>query len=198
MTGVVNRGNLFAALCGAILISAVMTAILGGQIGRRAAILSQGSQVLLSIRPVDPRDLLRGEYVALSPDIDRVPADLVKDKPSDAGGQQVLRVRLKPTAEGETWQIAEAAFDRLEPQDGTVVIESLPFDPPRETAGSARDYHVRYGIERFYLPEGEGPRVEAAARAKPLMLGVRVDDAGRAQVESLFIDGEPVYTVGSE
>ena len=57
----------------AISVALLQTLVLGRMIESRAAILVSGTEVLLKTAPVDPRDLLRGDYVALSYDISRVP-----------------------------------------------------------------------------------------------------------------------------
>ena len=60
----------FAAV--ALFIAIVQTAILGYMIEGRASILRSGTEVLLKTAPVDPRDLLRGDYVILTYDISTI------------------------------------------------------------------------------------------------------------------------------
>ena len=50
------------------------TAILGYMVESRASILRYGTEILLQTALVDPRDLLRGDYVILSYDISTIPA----------------------------------------------------------------------------------------------------------------------------
>ena len=47
----------------AVLLALAQIAFLSWIIAGRAAILRDGQEVLLKIEPVDPRDLLRGDYV---------------------------------------------------------------------------------------------------------------------------------------
>jgi uncharacterized membrane-anchored protein len=61
-----ERGVLIAA-------AAFQVLFLVGMIAERAAPLRSGRTVLLRVVPVDPRDLLRGDYVTLSYEISRVP-----------------------------------------------------------------------------------------------------------------------------
>ena len=54
---------LFAA---ALVAALLQTAVLGFMVESRASILRSGTDVRLKTLPVDPRDLLRGDYVILS------------------------------------------------------------------------------------------------------------------------------------
>jgi uncharacterized membrane-anchored protein len=49
----------------AVLVAVIQIGFLGWSIMGRAAILREGREVLLKVEPVDPRDLLRGDYVRL-------------------------------------------------------------------------------------------------------------------------------------
>jgi uncharacterized membrane-anchored protein len=52
---------------------------------------------------------------------------------------------------------------------------------------------ISYGLERYYLPEGTGSRIEEMARKSQLSAIVAVDGRGRAAIKGLVIDGERVY-----
>jgi uncharacterized membrane-anchored protein len=52
---------------------------------------------------------------------------------------------------------------------------------------------VDYGIERYYVPEGEGRDLEQARSDGQLSIAARVSDSGQAQIRRLFVDGKPVY-----
>src|SRR5262249_20179972 len=52
---------------------------------------------------------------------------------------------------------------------------------------------VRYGIESYFVPEGEGGNLEAARNQRKLTVVAAVTPAGRAAIRRLLIDGEPVY-----
>lgn len=191
MTTLANdrRSNLPRLLSAAILVAAAMTAVLGYQIERRASILRSGSEIMLASEPVDPRDLLRGDYVVLAYPVSAVPVAEVKgEQPADPG-RAVVWVRLVPGVDG-LWTRAEASFTKLPPADGTVVLKSLPF----ELSEGAGSYRLEFGIERFYVPEGEGLNIEAARDDSRVTMAVRVASDGRAQVRTLFIDGKPVYS----
>jgi uncharacterized membrane-anchored protein len=52
---------------------------------------------------------------------------------------------------------------------------------------------VRYGIESYFVPEGEGGKIEAARNERKLTVVAAVTPSGRAAIRRLLIDGEPVY-----
>lgn len=67
----------------ALALAFVQIGFLGWIIAGRAAILRNGKEVLLKIEPVDPRDLLRGDYIILGYDISRIPAKMIANIPPD-------------------------------------------------------------------------------------------------------------------
>lgn len=175
----------------AILMAALQTLIIGYVVVERAMILETGTEVVLKTAPVDPRDLLRGDYVTLNYDISRVPAKtLVGPIPAD-GGEKTLFVRLASQPDG-MWTIAESSFASLPEKDGTVVIRSLPFNYYPVEPDQA--FSVQYGIERYYVPEGEGHTVEQERTNGRITVAVRVGGTGVAQIRTLMLDGKAIYS----
>ena len=177
-------------LLAALAVCVLQTGILGYIIGSRAAILRSGTEILLKTAPVDPRDLLRGDYVVLNYEASIVPASAIVGPQPKEAEKAVLWVRLAKGAD-EFWTVREASFERLEPTDGNVVLKTLPFQfyPPYSDSG----LQVQYGIERFYVPEGEGKALEEARNEQALTIAARVSSSGKAQIRSLLMDGKPVY-----
>lgn len=119
--------------------------------------------------PVDPRDLLRGDYVILRYEISRLPEALKQDALPTS-----VWVRLKP--DGNSWVIADVTAYRPEgsddgPQNGPVL-------KARHEGGE-----LIYDIERFYVPEGTGQR---APRGGKLIVEVAVRPNGSTQIKGLF------------
>ncbi|SMC64936.1 GDYXXLXY domain-containing protein [Rhizobium sp. RU36D] len=180
------------SLIAAILVAASMTAVLGFQIEGRASILRDGTEVRLKTSPVDPRDLFRGDYVVLNYDISTIPAALVTGPTPEPYTKARLWVRLKPDAEG-LWIVSEASFAELSSTDGSAVLRTLPlhvFD--QQTSGSS--YVVDYGIESYYVPEGEGLAIEEARDQSKVTVAVRVSSSGEGQIRALIVDGKEVYS----
>ncbi|MBB4006009.1 GDYXXLXY domain-containing protein [Allorhizobium taibaishanense] len=186
------QGNhLFRLLSGAVLLAALQTAVIGYQIGERAHILREGREILLRTEAVDPRDLLRGDYVVLSYPISRIPEEkIIGPRPTD-GHDVRLHVRVAPEPDGFA-VVAEASFADLPEKPGTVVLTSEPllyYALPEQ--GDIIPVH--YGIERFYVQEGQGKEIEAARNQGAVTVAVRVSSGGKAQIRQLFVGGTPVY-----
>ncbi|WP_337266928.1 GDYXXLXY domain-containing protein [Oryzifoliimicrobium ureilyticus] len=177
-------------LWAAVIVAALQTGVIGYMVQSRAAILRNGAEVVLKAAPVDPRDLLRGDYVVLSYDISTVPvASLVGQQPGYKNDAR-LWVRLKPEADGY-WAVAESSFSELPEMAGSVVMRSQPFKAIMLSPDGA--FHVTYGIERYFVPEGEGHLLEEARQAGAVSIVARVSNSGEAQIRDLRVDGKPVY-----
>ncbi len=180
-------------LLSAIILSLIQIGFLGWVIAGRAGVLRGGTEVLLRILPVDPRDLLRGDYVSLRYDIDRIPASIITNIPSGTATTQAgpLFVRLKKGPDG-FWEAASATLDAPaatppasdEADIRGEVAAGRPLDP-----GAFVD--PDYGIDRFYLPEGEGLAIQNDMRERPFAMRVAIGKDGTAQIKALM-DGDKI------
>lgn len=182
----------------ALAIALVQIGILSWMIVGRAMILRSGQEVVLEVQPVDPRDLLRGDYVRLGYNISSVPAELfAKDNAAADPDERTVFVRLRPGADG-IWQVVAASYGAPPaggPGAGEVDMRGTA-DYGRGTGVAS--IGVDYGIERFYLPEGQGRPIEDAMRERKFRMKVAVAGDGTAQIKA-FYDGdaliysEPLY-----
>jgi uncharacterized membrane-anchored protein len=184
----------------ALAVALLQTGFIGWIIAGRAAILRNGHEVLLKVEPIDPRDLLRGDYVRLGYEISRIPVKLVANIPPGrtSSEDQSLVVRIKKGADGY-WHPETAWLDAAPepPSAGQVDIVG------HIGAGANLDdrsgtLFPDYGIERFYLPEGEGLAIQNDMRTRPFGVKIAVSKSGQAQIKALM-DGdamlftEPLY-----
>ena len=178
-------------MAAAALVAVLQIGFLASMSAGRAAVLRGGREVVLAVEPVDPRDLLRGDYVTLSYNISRVPAGLFPEPPAQEEGEEGRRtvfVRLKPDEDGIFQPVAALYGEKPEgaPAQDEVVIRGSTRS--RWTDGPY-SISVRYGIERFYVPEGEGRAIEANLAERAFRMKVAVGEDGAAQIKS-FHDGE--------
>jgi hypothetical protein len=194
------------AASGAIVAGAVCLAILGGMMMRHAWPLWTGTTGLLRAIPVDPRDLLRGEYVRLS-----TPASglFVTADRSISEAPDAATVRA-----GDDWWDSWPGNVGLR-ATGTVVYVQLEPDPasgehrPVTVSRSripgavnlrgriAQSYppHIQvvYGLEAFFMEEGAArPVEEAIRRGQRVQMEVAIAADGRARIRNLIIDGTPL------
>jgi uncharacterized membrane-anchored protein len=176
-------------LCGLILTTVV----------QRAAILRNGQEARLELTPVDPRDLFRGDYVVLGYRIGtiNVPPDATT---AFTRGQQVF-VTLRSGANGMSTAAAISA-ERPAATGDDIVISGFVTSPStcmlsdtgaRDCKLGTRAVGVRYGLESYFVPQGEGKKIEQTTRGR-LEVVAAVAPSGQAAIKRLLIDGKPVYT----
>jgi uncharacterized membrane-anchored protein len=177
-------------LLAAALLALAQIAFLSWIIAGRAAILRNGQEVLLKVEPIDPRDLLRGDYVRLGYEIRNVPVKLVTNAPA---GEFVLEdgpifVRLGKDADGY-WRGRSASLGEPQGQPPAGEIDIRGMVSGGWTLGPDASFSVDYGIDRFYVPEGEGRAIETDMRERPFGILAAVAGDGTAQIKALM-DGE--------
>ena len=153
-------------------------------VGDRIAILRAGADVMLQTRPIDPRDFLRGDYVVLGYDISTVSTSVLKDEALARPGTPIF-VKLAPNRDG-FHEVVSAHAAPVEVATPEVLIRG-------RVVGGGRTLQVRYGIERYFVPEGEGRKLENARNQRRLTIVAAVAPTGRAAIKRLLIEGEPVY-----
>jgi len=162
----------------------------------RITILRIGADVKLETRPVDPRDFLRGDYVTLDYSISSLHGGALKElagqgAPVFVRGTPVF-VKLSPNHDGfyEAVSVHEAPVEVTNTQ---VLIRGRVAWGFCSGDVSGCTLQVRYGIESYFVPEGEGGKLEAARNQRKLTVVAAVAPTGRAAIKRLLIDGEPVY-----
>lgn len=184
----------------ALVLALVQIGFLSWIIAGRAAILRNGKEVLLKVEPVDPRDLLRGDYISLNNNISRIPVKLIANIPQGAFSTDdtSIVVRLKKGADGY-WQPVAAWFGKVPNQAGADEADiaghvAAGWDLRSPDMTIAPDY----GIDRFYLPEGKGLAIQDDMRVRPFGIKLALSVDGTAQIKALM-DGdktlfdEPLY-----
>lgn len=177
--------------------SAVLVGMLGFMILDRAAILRNGVEVIVRTAPVDPRDLMRGDYVQLRyEDISSVNVSLFAGKLPEREGLLPLWLTLEAGEDG----LAKVKAISLEKPDsgnpGEVYLKSKPFrwTSSHSTGITNRRLALKFGIERYYVPEGEGLAIEDARNDQRTTVAIRISAAGEAQIARLMIDGKALYS----
>ena len=73
-------------------------------------------------------------------------------------------------------------------------MRTLPFDfYPSGDGRIPETLFVTYGIERYYVPEGEGRVLEDARNQEELEVAARVSETGAIQISRILLRGAPVY-----
>jgi uncharacterized membrane-anchored protein len=165
-----------------ILVLALQCAWIGWTVATQESALASGRTILLETERVDPRDLLRGDFLILNYKISTVPANLFSP-PANAELPQgtTIFVALKPGTNG-FHAVARASAGEFAPAADEIILRGKSIWRWGNTSGSVR---VEYGLEKFFVAEGTGnPRGRLTVQAA-------VPASGRAKIKEVFLDGKP-------
>lgn len=192
---VVKRVPLLWRTLGAMLL---LTGGLLALVESRAGILRSGSEVRLKTVPVDPRDLFRGDYVVLAYPISTVEGPVGGDGGFKRG--DAVFVTLTRDAEGFA-QARAVARTRPTLANGEVAIAgrvqstgacALNDAGEADCASGRRRLRIAYGLESYFVPQGEGRAIETTPRARIEVIAA-ISAGGEAAIKRLLIDGKLVY-----
>jgi uncharacterized membrane-anchored protein len=157
--------------------------VLMGMIAGKSLPYRAAEVILLRVVPVDPRDLFRGDYVTLGYEISRVPREGIAGLPaltarnssSEWRGQTVY-VTLFPENDGKHYRGGPVSAVR--PPPGTRFIKGT----------LASSSLISFGIESYFVQEGQGKNYEAAIRDHHLSAEIALTPAGSAALRGLRIE----------
>ncbi|MDR0563502.1 MAG: GDYXXLXY domain-containing protein [Azoarcus sp.] len=137
-------------------------------------VLAFGEPVLLETRSVDPRDILRGDYVILRYEIENI--------------ENMLENAIQKSGGDAYDQRGKDFFVILErDKNGIGRLKSVSLSRPSEglyIKGNASEWNsVDYGINAYYVPEGTGYEMENRLRGS---------DGVRARVDVRILRGHAV------
>lgn len=169
----------------------LQSAALVGMVALKHHTLVTGTPVLLRTEPVDPRSLFRGDYVILNYAISSLDyADVEGDDGFERHDPVYVMLREK---EG-FWDAVSIHREMPVHGPGSVVIRGDVQYSGIWTGGESRDgINVRYGIESYFVPEGEGREIELPRNEGKVSIQVAVDDKGDAAIKAVLVDGEVRY-----
>ena len=158
-------------LIGCVALQFLILAVMAGQ---RELIRLTGRTVYFRTAPVDPRDVMRGDYVRLMYDISHVPREKWRSPLTPPNTNLTVLRRDTPV-------YASLTVD----DKGVARLESVGLDRPRaglfirgrtETA-SAEQIDVRYGLEALFLEQGRGTELETGRNRDGIQVPLEVKAA---------------------
>ena len=158
---------------------ALMATIIQHELG-----LSGGQEILLETAPVDPRDLLRGDYVILNYFFSGI-AESQFQPPLDSPPKAGLPVYVALKSDGTVHGLSRVSLQPLTVSPDEILLRGEVDHRHPWRSGVP----IKYGLERFYVHEGTGnPTGKLTVRA-------RVSSRGHAQIVDVLVDGVP-YSQG--
>lgn len=137
-----------------------------------------GQEIRIKTAPVDPRDLLYGDYVTLSYEISQLRPELWKEAgPVPDRGSQVY-VLLRPDSGSKPVYEAVGVFaSRPSVQQGEIALKG------QVVSSWDQEIRVKYGLEKYYVPEGTGKELEK--EAGHMVVRAKVAPWGQTKIEAL-------------
>ena len=144
-----------------------------------------GDRILLHVRPVDPRDMFRGDFVILSYDFSSVPPSGIVGAPrtfetasevwdrDPRMADRTVYVALVPEPDGKHYRSSHVSIER--PAQGRYIRGKYSGD------WSARN-RLQFGIEAFYVQEGKGLAFEQARNQGQLSAEIALTPWGQAKL----------------
>jgi uncharacterized membrane-anchored protein len=145
--------------------------------------LRSAPTVLLETQPVDPRDLLRGDYVILNYKISRIPLNLFQPPLADAPAPGTA-VFVTLTPQGAYHEAASASLERPTIDPDQIVIRGITQSLWR-LPGTSTAVAIEYGLERYYVAEGTGQP------AGKVTVQAAIRSSGQASIKEVYLDGVP-------
>lgn len=175
-----------------ILAIAIQLAIIFLIIIFKVAILTGGTDILLRIAPIDPRDPLRGDYASFQYEISNLDYYLAQGQSLKNGGTIYVLLRQS----GKYW--VTQSIQKTKPTSGEIFLKGKIASGAAENQdifgyrnfGSSR-LHIVYGIEEYFIPEGKGSGLNFWNRNQEAYTRVAVDENGNAVLKQLYIDDKP-------
>ena len=171
---------------------ALQTAVLAAMVAAKQWTLITGTPVVLETRPIDPRSLFRGDYVRFDYAIGRLSANLpgATDDFWPHDKIYVLLVKDEPY-----WRPVSLHRERpAAPPDHVVIKGRFSYGGGTASGGRrATDVHVEYGIEDYFVPEGEGRALERPAPDEKITVRVAVDRYGNPGIQAILVNGKERY-----
>lgn len=174
-----------------ILAIGLQIVIILGIILFKVAVLTGGTNILLKIQPVDPRDPLRGDYVTFRYSISNIPAyqfSYAKIKNGDT-------VYVPLQRSGKLWNVNYNVSQQkpttsvlfLKGKVTGLPVEGLDLSKSDAYSDRTSPVHVIYGIEQYFIPEGTGRNVSFTG--ENYFAKVAVDQDGNAVLKQIYING---------
>jgi uncharacterized membrane-anchored protein len=174
---IVDRKWMWPLLAGVAL---VQSAAVFDMVYERHRLLKAGRELTLSVHPVDPRDIFRGDYVALASDPDF--SGLI------AGSDAFVTMSPKPEGGWTKTHVGNVYPSHVAP--GDVVLRGRVQSIWKSRNPDETVTNIRYGIEQYFVPEGTGRILEDQVRNHKIEAIVAVGSDGTAALKGLVIDGE--------
>lgn len=193
-----NNNTAKSPLAKLLIVILIQSVFLILMIANRQAILSSDTTVVLETRPIDPRSLFRGDFVRLNYQINELQLDELSGDRSFKKNDTVYIALQKKNL----YWYAEAVYHEKSDvkRKHQVFIRGVvkrvsrqQWDENTKSHKEASSLQINYGIENYYVPEGEGLKLELPKAGDKVTLEIALDRQGHAAIKSLLLNGVRQY-----
>jgi len=131
---------------------------------------ASGPSILVKVVPVDPRDLLRGQYLRLAYEFSR---------PWDSTG-----ARLQLPGDAPVWVVLRREGQFHVPKHLSLERPATLDSDEVALRGRARGGRYVFGVEQYFVPEGT-----PTPAVSDLTVRLRVGPSGTARIEQVYVRG---------
>jgi uncharacterized membrane-anchored protein len=202
--GIAGSGPLGGVWRGVALVAALQLGILVYMVWSRVDLVRHGREITVDVVPVDPRDIFRGDYVVLGYPFSTAAGPVTPEATgTGAAGEVALPegsyrnapvfVTLAP-GEGAGW--SRVRIDARHPKSveaGHIVLKGHVDHVWPGPEGKGPQGRIRYGIESYFVPEGEGREIEKMVREKKVRAVLAIGADGTAALKALEVDGKRIH-----
>ncbi|HTQ31180.1 MAG TPA: GDYXXLXY domain-containing protein [Opitutaceae bacterium] len=165
-----------------VLVVAAQAVFLLGWAGWHEHIRGTAPIILLQTHPIDPRDLLRGDYLMLNYDISTppLPAELRWEgkRPAAAAVRSGTEVCVVLARRGRYYEAMRVTREEPLVAPDEIWVHGTLADPRRG--------RVTYGIEEYFVPEGKG----APPFGAHIEVEASVSSSHRLYVHRVLVEGK--------
>lgn len=184
----IGRRNLLVSL---FVVALVQTAALGWMVVARDRLIKTGREVVMAVQPIDPRDMFRGDYVTLGYPMTVIAhtPDTFGPLPQGIARDATIYVVMTP-GEADAWSVRNV-YDTFPANvaPGDLVLKGRVLQLHGASAAAGQTISVRYGIERYFVPEGTGKDIEQSVRDHTAKAVLAVAPDGQAAIKGLIVGG---------
>jgi uncharacterized membrane-anchored protein len=184
-----------------LIVVLLQTGALIAMVGMKQHTLNTGTPVLLETEPIDPRSLFSGDYVIFNYKISALDLNRVSNDKREFKSKETVYVTLKPGK--PYWEPIGVAHEILPAVSGNVVIKGTVdwvsdnfWNPATRKEEKGKFLRAHYGIENYFVPEGEGREIERRVVDgvnQKIDVRVAVDAKGNAGIKAILVNGEVRY-----
>jgi uncharacterized membrane-anchored protein len=184
-----------------LIVVLLQTAALIAMVGMKQHTLNTGVPVLLETEPIDPRSLFSGDYVILNYKISALDLNKLSREKHEFKSNDTVYVTLKPGK--PYWEPISVAHEISPAAAGNVVIKGTVdwvsesfWNPATQKEEKGKFLRAHYGIENYFVPEGEGRDIERRVVDgvdQKIDVRVAVDAKGNAGIKAILVNGEMRY-----